>query len=595
MKSTRSRLNPAWKWIRSNVMNMTYRTEKVTVLRDWKLALLNYILQVLVVIWVIYSLFNEKTYIEREVPTGVVSSWGLGGNEYNDKQLAIYNNNPSFCDNLVNYAFNYSADWYYKVPICAYYTGAELISKLPTGNVMFFTTHIAETLRQRYTKPETGCLMEPNGIKECILVMDQCIHTMEANFLAVGIEDSIFAFNHYFDSSIDSGPKPVTYIRKEGSDENLYTFDEGESVRLKISEWLDIAGVELDKRLDEQSPEFANDITGFNGAGDDIDKYPYLRTSGVRLNIKVKYHNYNLHKDNIKIGSKDTYAIINVEPKIGWFSKGDEIYYKQLPNVTMFDINNPVNLTTGQPNGIYVDFYRYGILIDIQQSGIVGEVNYVFVLLQLTSGLVLLGVASSIVGFVAKFLMGDISPVYKSIIQEEFDPVNEAAQYAAQACVASKVFKEADEDGKGDLDFDELRKLVKKCFAKTYGSEQEDNNSTDSDNTESFSHDDVTAMTYYLMRAADPKLKERILYKTEKTLDELRDSVITLHEWQELCVAGVLERKKMQKIINLNPFFQDIKQAIDNQRKDEKVKIQERVKRLFSKKSPNEMSFLNSL
>ena len=580
----KSRLNPAWKWIRSNVMNMTYRTEKLTVLRDWKLALLNYALQILVVIWVIYSLFNEKTYIEREVPTGVVSSWGLGGSEYNDKQLAIYNNNPSFCDNLVNYAFNYSADWYYKIPICAYYTGAELISKLPTGNVMFFTTHIAETLRQRYTKPETGCLMEPNGIKECKLIMDQCIHTMEANFLAVGIEDSIFAFNHYFDSSIDSGPKPITYIRKEGSDENLYTFDQGESVRLKISEWLDIAGVELDKRLDEQSPEFANDIAGFNGAGDDIDKYPYLRTSGVRLNIKVKYHNYNLHKDNIKIGSKNTYAIINVEPKIGWFSKGDEIYYKQLPNVTMFDINNPVNLTTGQPNGIYVDFYRYGILIDIQQSGIVGEVNYVFVLLQLTSGLVLLGVASSIVGFVAKFLMGDISPVYKSIIQEEFDPVNEAAQYAAQACVASKVFKEADEDGKGDLDFDELRKLVKNCFAKTYGSEQEDNNSTDSDNTESFTHDDVTAMTYYLMRAADPKLKERILYKTEKTLDELRDSVITLHEWQELCVAGVLERKKMQKIINLNPFVQDIKQAIDNQRKDEKVKIQERVKRLFSKK-----------
>ena len=579
----KSRLNPAWKWIRSNVMNMTYRTEKLTVLRDWKLALLNYALQILVVIWVIYSLFNEKTYIEREVPTGVVSSWGLGGSEYNDKQLAIYNNNPSFCDNLVNYAFNYSADWYYKIPICAYYTGAELISKLPTGNVMFFTTHIAETLRQRYTKPETGCLMEPNGIKECKLIMDQCIHTMEANFLAVGIEDSIFAFNHYFDSSIDSGPKPITYIRKEGSDENLYTFDQGESVRLKISEWLDIAGVELDKRLDEQSPEFANDIAGFNGAGDDIDKYPYLRTSGVRLNIKVKYHNYNLHKDNIKIGSKDTYAIINVEPKIGWFSKGDEIYYKQLPNVTMFDINNPVNLTTGQPNGIYVDFYRYGILIDIQQSGIVGEVNYVFVLLQLTSGLVLLGVASSIVGFVAKFLMGDISPVYKSIIQEEFDPVNEAAQYAAQACVASKVFKEADDDGKGDLDFEELRKLVKNCFSKTYGSEQEDNNSTDSDNTESFSHDDVTAMTYYLMRAADPKLKERILYKTEKTLDELKESVITLHEWQELCVAGVLERKKMQKIINLNPFVQDIKQTIDKQRKDEKVKIQERVKKLFYK------------
>jgi len=50
-----------------------------------------------------------------------------------------------------------------------------------------------------------------------------------------------------------------------------------------------------------------------------------------------------------------------------------------------------------------------------------------------------------------------------------------------------------------------------------------------------------------------------------------------------LCVAGVLERKKMQKIINLNPFVQDIKHTIDNQRKDEKVKIQERVKNLFYK------------
>ena len=90
-------------------------------------------------------------------------------------------------------------------------------------------------------------------------------------------------------------------------------------------------------------------------------------------------------------------------------------------------------------------------------------------------------------------------------------------------------------------------------------------------------------MTYYLMRAADPKLKERILYKTEKTLDELKESVITLLEWQELCVAGVLDRKKMQKIINLNPFVQDIKQTIDKQRKDEKVKIQERVKKLFYK------------
>ena len=75
---------------------------------------------------------------------------------------------------------------------------------------------------------------------------------MSDNFLATGIEDSIFAFNHYYDSSVESGPKPITYITKPGSDENLYTFEEGSSIRLKMSEWLDIAGIDLDKPLNEQ-------------------------------------------------------------------------------------------------------------------------------------------------------------------------------------------------------------------------------------------------------------------------------------------------------------------------------------------------------
>jgi hypothetical protein len=380
---------------------------------------------------------------------------------------------------------------------------------------------------------------------------------MSDNFRSAGIGDSILAFNHYYDSSVESGPKPVTYIRKPGSDENLYTFEEGSSIRLKMSEWLDIAGIDLDKPLNEQVSEGAvTQVSGFNGAGQDIDNYPYVRTSGVRLNIKIKYHNYHLHTDKTNIGRKDIYAIINVEPKLGWFSKGNEIYYKQLPNVTMFDINNPVNLTTGQPNGIYTDFYRYGILIDIQQSGLVGEVNYVFVLLQLTSGLVLLGVASSAVGFVAKFLMKEKSPIYKSIIQEEFDVAKEAAQYAAQACVASKVFKEADESGEGDLDFEEPRKLVRMCFSKNFLERSE----TDSDISEgTFTESDIMSMTLYLMRAADEKLNDRILYKNEKTIQELQKSKISLHQWQELCVAGVLERKKMQTIIDSNSFLNKVK------------------------------------
>ena len=552
-------MNPFWKWIRGNVMNLKYTTEKVTVLRDWRLACMNISLSTLVVIWVLYSLFTGKTYIVTEVPTGVASAWGLGSS---------ITERPSFCNNLSPYAFNYSADWYYKVPTCAEYTGSELISKLPTGNVIFFTTHISQTIKHRYPKPPTGCLSESYGLEDNTISSNACEHSTTSNFLATGIEDSIFAFNHYFDSSIDTGSKPITYIRKEGSDENIYTFNEGQSIRLKMSEWLDLAGIDLDKRLDDQGDKFTEEIQGFNGAGNDTNTYPYVRTSGLRLNIKVKYHNYFLDKDiHTNIGNKDVYAVINVVPRLGWFSKGDEISYKQAPESISYDINNPIDLVSGNPNGIYTNMYRYGVLFDIQQSGLVGKIDYVFILIQLTSGLVMLGVASSIVSFVAKFLMGDISNIYKSVIQEEYDVAKEAAKYAAQACVASKSFKEADQDGRGDLDFEELKNLVRECFSKTYMLDS-DNTSESSDG---FTEDDITAMTFYLMRAADDKLNDRILEKREKTIDELKKSKISLHEWQELCTGGVLERKSLRKIMDFSTFIKEVREKISNKDKLKKL------------------------
>ena len=148
------------------------------------------------------------------------------------------------------------------------------------------------------------------------------------------------------------------------------------------------------------------------------------------------------------------------------------------------------------------------------------------------------------------------SDVYKRQIQEEFDISKEAAQYAAQACVASKVFKEADESGEGDLDFEELRNLVRSCFSKNFLEKSE----TDSDISEGvFTEADIMSMTLYLMRAADENLNDRILYKNEKSLPELQRSKISLHQWQELCVAGVFERNEMQSIINSNSFLNKIK------------------------------------
>ena len=532
-------MNPLWKWMRSNIVNLSFSANKVVVIRDWKLAVLNLIFSLGIVSWGIYSLFTGKTYIVTEVPTGVARAWGLASTEYTSAQTAIYNGGSSFCDTLTNYQFKYSDDWYYSAPLCALYTGAELISKLPSGNVMFFTTHISETIKQRYLKPLGGCLSDPNGLGGAVDVMGRCEHTKSTNFLAPGIEESYFAFNHYFDSRLQSGSKPMTYIRREGSDDNLYTFEKGAAIRLKLSEWLNITGIELDKPFNEQNVN-GIDITGFNGAGVDIEKYPYVRTSGLRLNIAVRYHNFDLDRImHTNIGDSEVYAVVTVSPKIGWFSKGDEILYSQEDGGRGFDIDNPINLTSGQPNGIYYDFYRYGILFDIQQTGLVGEMNYLFILMQFTSGIVLLGLATTLVGFIAKFGLGAKSDLYKGAILETFDVHREAAKYAAQACVATKSFKDADEDGRGDLDFDELTTLIKGSFSKSYLDEGVD---------DSFSESEITEMAYYMMRAADQHLDDRILEEREKKPEELRESKISLHEWQELSTTGIFKLKDLKYV-----------------------------------------------
>jgi hypothetical protein len=48
------------------------------------------------------------------------------------------------------------------------------------------------------------------------------------------------------------------------------------------------------------------------------------------------------------------------------------------------------------------------------------------------------------------------------------------------------------------------------------------------------------------MRAADEHLDDRILEQREKTQEELRNSKISLHEWQELSTTGVFTFKDLK-------------------------------------------------
>ena len=578
-------MTPLMKFLRANVLELSYLTEKRTLIRDWRLALLYYALLGLVTAYVVTSLVNGKSYIMTEVPTGVASAWGKVGKEFYDLQKD-WNTTSEQCTNTAagtgKYMFNYSASYVYDNVKCGYFNADEMISKLPSGNVMFFATHAHQSLVARYKATEVVAAdgtvtytcppgsMETNFGEAAQQVVDgRCTHVKENNYIIPGMEGSTMAFDHSYDTTSGeySGTKPKTYVQKKDSDVNEYEFAPGQSVELTMKEWLELAGVDLDKPFDQQPGNFEGTLEGLTGGGADYSgrgtiwrhggylgtgtalnstgKYPYPRLSGVRLNILVRYFNYDLHKKvHTEMGDDDVYAIVTVSPVLGWFSKGQEITYRSNPT----DLTDPIDAADGAPEGYYQDMYKYGILFDIQQTGLVGALDPVFIILTLTSGLVLLGVAGTIVNLLAKFGLGDLSKTYKSFIQEECDIQLEAARYTAQSIVASRAFKVADKDGEGQLDFAELKGVVTSCFSDQFAS----TNSKSKLQKELFSDEEIHSMTLFLMRAADPHLADRIMEGREKNVAELEASTLSLNQWQELSTSDYIDHDSLKNIIAKN-------------------------------------------
>ena len=211
-------MTPLMKFLRANVLELSYLTEKRTLIRDWRLALLYYALLGLVTAYVVTSLVNGKSYIMTEVPTGVASAWGSGGEEFYKLQKE-WNTASEQCTNTAagsdtgtgKYMFNYSASYVYDNVNCGYFNAAEMISKLPSGNVMFFATHAHQSLAARYkaTTTDGGLTYTcPDAAMENIfgeaaqqVVEGRCTHLKENNYIIPGMEGSTMAFDHSYDTT----------------------------------------------------------------------------------------------------------------------------------------------------------------------------------------------------------------------------------------------------------------------------------------------------------------------------------------------------------------------------------------------------------
>ena len=569
---------------------MGYKTPKFCKIVDWRLAISHLALQVVITFYVLYALIRGKTYLQTEVPIGKVTNWGNGNDVFSkvqetsriasttsvqtvtggDETVETTILGCAGSSTLDDYEFDYDETWKYTNVKCAYLTPDELITKETTGG-MFITTHVTETITERVPGVSGSCSGQGSlgAARYSNDLNGVCYFDAVTDWLAIGAEHTSIGISHEYDTLIagKAGSNPKTYVRRAGSSENLHVFEAGEPISLKLKEILDVAQVDLDKRYEDQTPLAGDDVSSLYGTAgtSDAARTPMARLAGMRLKAQIRYYNYNLEDANSEeTGSDEPYAILEIEPSFTWTSKGQKISYR--PG-TATDVDDPIDVTTdiGQPNGILLNMYAYGVHIDITSSGMIGSINYVYLMNVLVSGLVMLKLAGTICDLIAMYGLGTRSLIYSNHMLEEANFVKESAKYAVQGMMAVNSFQAADQTGSGNLDIDELYELLSVAFHADDGMSINEKGGVDKALRNRLSLKECREMARYIMAAGDREAQERFAKGLPPmSYEELKAERIDLEEWIELCTEGPMDIPTLKKVI-----------AMDNEEQEAQRKLRE--------------------
>ena len=559
---------------------MGYRTSKFVKIIDWRLALSNLALQVLITFYVLYALINGKTYLETEVPVGRVTNWGNGNanvyalqtssaaattlseTTYDGKTYPVL---PCAGTNTLDeYKFEYDEAFNYANIKCAYLSSDELITKEISGGI-FITTHITETVTYREPKTGTSCdgLQATHtfgtggrtkNVANAAGTGGLCYYNETTEWLTVGSDLSSIGIAHEYETLSEknsmTGKNPKTYVRRAGSSHNYFTFADGQDIKLKLKEILDIAQVDLDKRYENQTALPSSNVAALYGSGNDSARTPMTRLAGLRINAKFQYYNYNLHGKGDLGASKTPYAILEIEPSITWTSKGQSISYR----TDRENLDDPIDATSGKPEGYFHNLYAYGVFIDVTSTGIIGGLNYVYIINVIVSGLVLLNVAGTITDLIAQYGLGTRSLIYRSHMIEETNFERECAKYAVQGMLAVKSFKDADKSGNNDgLDIDELNDLLVQAFHSQDGMSMSEKGQIENLTERRLTLEECRQMAKYIMLTGDSDAQDLYLQgKPRMGYEELKEQRIDLNEWIELMTEGPMDINTLRKVIKMD-------------------------------------------
>lgn len=410
---------------------------KILVVKDFRLGILNRLLQVAVFSYMFVNIFHYENYYENEKPNGYITSFWAETNQMYQAQRNYshyLDNNISLTDTEYSYCQNKEYNYIYSLPYwdlsnvsCINVPYSEAYQK--TEEELFFMTFFTENQIHIYDcdDPTYHNMIhhyqnisiddvfsgddDDNNINDNIdmlhtnyldmnfskinmdcLIRDtldgNCLCQNYKNYFTVGIESMKMIFDYKYFTSFEKGGNFEDHTSQSvitelyDVNDNIYKiFQHNENIVLTIQEYLDLVNVNLSNlntgtTVSETYPGIV-----------DIPNYPHYRTTGIDIIIKVDCSNQKI-ETNQEFGT----TVCRIYPMVneGWSSKGSKITYITYPNLNEEFIDS-----------IYVDRYRYGIKFKFLFTGTIGNFDYFNLINTIVSAIVLFGSVSSIIVIVS--------------------------------------------------------------------------------------------------------------------------------------------------------------------------------------------------
>eukprot|EP00931_Biecheleriopsis_adriatica_P086150 TRINITY_DN60869_c0_g1_i1.p1 TRINITY_DN60869_c0_g1~~TRINITY_DN60869_c0_g1_i1.p1 ORF type:complete len:622 (+),score=84.94 TRINITY_DN60869_c0_g1_i1:84-1949(+) len=451
-----------------------FRTSKTVQINDWRLALAYWIMVLGAILYLLWNLSVTRAHYEYAVPVGGTSHWAgtsMASDLYFDSQGACEGScgqasgyydalgkmkrwsegkggSYGYCNDS-SYDFYYSAEWVYGPFRCAWAPAAKTWRK--TMNTMFVTTATEATTEKCFTASQgvedaSGCdsLFASSGLP-CVqgasYLVGRCCCSSKDYFFNAAVEHLSIEFDHSFTSTWDTDLKsaqaslPRTLIRDSSCVEtpenscDLVEIPSGSTVKIPVQRLLSMLGVNLDNDACEQRGGQSSNYVG--------STCPKARLTGMQLDLQLTYYNFDLYQAGSMgdLAPEDTppVCIVDVAPKITWTSLGNDISENNEPSwakgAGFVEAAESINM------------YRYGILVNFKEgSGKIGRFQFAHLVSTLLDSVVLLGLATVVTTYLARFCMGSLSQTYENAINERMSFAREIARFASFAWLGSSVF-----------------------------------------------------------------------------------------------------------------------------------------------------------